>query len=51
MLIKLDHIYAGYHDSLVLEDVSLVVNEHDFIGVIGPNGEERQPSLRSSQGC
>mgnify|MGYP002351842395 FL=1 len=38
MLIKLDHVYAGYHDSLVLEDVSLTVNEHDFIGVIGPNG-------------
>lgn len=38
MLIKLDHVYAGYHDSLVLEDVNLTVNEHDFIGVIGPNG-------------
>ncbi|HML84915.1 MAG TPA: zinc ABC transporter ATP-binding protein, partial [Bacteroidales bacterium] len=36
MLINLDHVYAGYNDSLVLEDVNLTVNYHDFIGVIGP---------------
>lgn len=38
MLINLDHVYAGYNESLVLEDVNLTVNDHDFIGVIGPNG-------------
>jgi zinc transport system ATP-binding protein len=37
-LIKISHLDAGYQENLVLKNVSLSVMEHDFIGIIGPNG-------------
>ncbi len=37
-ILELQHITAGYRDQIVLEDVSLIVKETDFIGVIGANG-------------
>lgn len=37
-LIEINHLYAGYHGSAVLKDVSLSIYEHDFLGIIGPNG-------------
>jgi zinc transport system ATP-binding protein len=37
-VISIDHLWAGYENEPVLEDVSLSVREGDFIGIIGPNG-------------
>ncbi len=37
-LIRLKHISAGYDHKTVLEDINLTVLEHDFLGIIGPNG-------------
>lgn len=37
-IIKLEHIWANYGKRDVLKDVSLEVEECDFLGVIGPNG-------------
>ena len=37
-LIRLKHISAGYNHKTVLEDINLTVLEHDFLGIIGPNG-------------
>lgn len=37
-IIELEHIWADYDKRNVLKDISLTVAEHDFIGVIGPNG-------------
>ncbi len=37
-IVELRNISAGYHEHIALRDVNLVVNENDFIGVIGPNG-------------
>jgi len=37
-VISVRHLWAGYEDQPVLEDIDLTVNELDFIGLIGPNG-------------
>jgi zinc transport system ATP-binding protein len=37
-LIQLTDVSAGYDREIVLRDVNLSVYDHDFIGVIGPNG-------------
>ncbi|HOW30303.1 MAG TPA: ABC transporter ATP-binding protein [Bacteroidales bacterium] len=37
-LLQLTNVSAGYNDMVVLRDVNLEINDHDFIGVIGPNG-------------
>ena len=37
-VISVQHLWAGYDDEEVLEDVNLSVYERDFVGVIGPNG-------------
>lgn len=37
-LIQLSDIAAAYDRKTVLEHVDLTVYEHDFLGVIGPNG-------------
>lgn len=37
-IISLDHVSAGYADKTVFNDVSVSIDEHDYIGIIGPNG-------------
>ena len=37
-LLQITNVSAGYDREVVLRDVNLTVNDHDFIGVIGPNG-------------
>lgn len=37
-VITVEHLWAGYDNESVLEDINLVVNRRDFIGLIGPNG-------------
>ncbi|MDR1561771.1 MAG: ABC transporter ATP-binding protein [Dysgonamonadaceae bacterium] len=37
-LIEIQDISAGYENNIVLKNVSLSVYEHDFLGIIGPNG-------------
>jgi zinc transport system ATP-binding protein len=37
-LLQLNDVSAGYDREVVLRDVNFEVHEHDFIGVIGPNG-------------
>ncbi len=37
-ILSLQHIFAGYEGSVVLNQVSLDVYQNDFIGIIGPNG-------------
>jgi len=40
----------SYGDELVLTDVSLTVNEGDFVGIIGPNGGGKTTLLRLALG-
>lgn len=40
------HLWAGYDGEAVLEDVTLSVQERDFIGLIGPNGGGKTTLLK-----
>lgn len=46
MMIKLENIWAGYDQNLILQDVNLTVNELDFLGIIGPNGGGKTTLLK-----
>ncbi len=37
-IIEIDHLSASYDRKIVLRDINLNVYEHDFLGIIGPNG-------------
>jgi len=37
-IIQIENIWANYGKRDVLQDVSLIIEEHDFLGIIGPNG-------------
>lgn len=37
-IVELQGITAGYDDEIILRNVNFIINDHDFIGVIGPNG-------------
>ncbi|NJN73471.1 MAG: metal ABC transporter ATP-binding protein [Limnothrix sp. RL_2_0] len=44
--ISLQHIWAGYPKTPVLEDINLSVKSQDFIGLIGPNGGGKTTLLK-----
>ena len=37
-IIQINGLSAGYEEKNVLSQVDLTVYEHDFLGIIGPNG-------------
>ena len=37
-IIEIKNIWANYGKRDVLQNVSLTIEEHDFLGIIGPNG-------------
>ena len=45
-VITLRNLWAGYGTTPVLKDINLVVNELDFIGLIGPNGGGKTTLLK-----
>ncbi|MCF8231388.1 MAG: ABC transporter ATP-binding protein [Bacteroidales bacterium] len=45
-LIDIEHVYAGYDNTMVLKDVNLEIYDKDFIGVIGPNGGGKTTLLK-----
>jgi zinc transport system ATP-binding protein len=49
-IIEIVHASFSYGDEPVLEDVSLIVNEGDFVGIIGPNGGGKTTLLRLALG-
>ncbi len=50
-LLELQHVSAGYGEDRVLKDVSLSVEEGEFVGVIGPNGSGKTTLLRVMVGA
>ncbi len=48
--INIDHLYVSYGQSFVLRDVSLQVQEGEFLGIIGPNGGGKSTLLKALLG-
>jgi zinc transport system ATP-binding protein len=46
VLVKLEHLDAGYNRKMVLKDINLTIFEQDFLGVIGPNGGGKTTLLK-----
>ncbi|AKB25111.1 Zinc ABC transporter, ATP-binding protein ZnuC [Methanosarcina sp. MTP4] len=44
--VVLKDVWVHYNSTPVLEDVNLVVKEHDFLGIIGPNGGGKSTLLK-----
>ena len=45
-LIELKGVTAGYENKIVLRNISLDVEEKDFLGIIGPNGGGKTTLLK-----
>jgi len=45
-ILELTSVTAAYDDLEVLHDVNLAVHDHDFIGIIGPNGGGKTTLLK-----
>ncbi len=45
-LFTIQSLTAGYENKVVLKDISMTVDENDFIGIIGPNGGGKTTLLR-----
>jgi zinc transport system ATP-binding protein len=45
-LLEMHSVSVAYEDNIALQDVDFVVNESDFIGVIGPNGGGKTTLLK-----
>jgi iron complex transport system ATP-binding protein len=46
VLLKIENVSGGYHQKNVVNDVSLDINQGDFLGIIGPNGSGKTTLLR-----
>ncbi len=46
ILFSIDSVTAGYEDNVVLRNISMAVEENDFIGIIGPNGGGKTTLLK-----
>ena len=49
-VIQVDHLAFSYGDNAVLKDISLVIHEGEFVGLIGPNGGGKTTLLKLLMG-
>lgn len=45
-MITINNLSAGYEGREVLTDINLTIHEHDFLGIIGPNGGGKTTLIR-----
>ncbi len=45
-ILEIKDLSAGYNQEIILKDINIVVNENDFIGIIGPNGGGKTTLLK-----
>ncbi|MFI5046659.1 MAG: ABC transporter ATP-binding protein [Acidimicrobiia bacterium] len=48
--LRLEHVDAGYGDSIVLRDISLSVGRGEVVALLGPNGAGKTTLLRTATG-
>lgn len=46
-LLQVEHLFSGYGKQTVLQDVNLSVNDHEMIGILGPNGCGKSTLLKT----
>jgi NitT/TauT family transport system ATP-binding protein len=44
--IRFDHVWKTYGETIVLQDIDLMVEEHEFLAVVGPSGAGKTTLLR-----
>jgi zinc transport system ATP-binding protein len=49
-VLKLENVSVSYGSHAVLEKINLTVGEHDFLGIIGPNGGGKSTLLKAILG-
>ena len=49
-MLKFSHVAAGYRDREILHDVTLSVEEGDFVGLIGSNGTGKSTLIKCISG-
>lgn len=49
-LLTIDNISVAYDSKVVLNDVSLAVDDNDFVGIVGPNGGGKSTLLKAIVG-
>lgn len=45
-IIEVRNLYASYNNNTVLQDINLTIRDHDFLGIIGPNGGGKTTLIR-----
>ncbi len=45
-LIELKDIWVNFDGKIILEEINLIIEEHDFLGIIGPNGGGKTTLLK-----
>lgn len=45
-IIQLNDVFAAYDKKVVLKNINLTIDEHDFLGIIGPNGGGKTTLIR-----
>ncbi len=49
-LLEIKNLVAGYNDSIVLEDISLTVDEGEVVALLGANGAGKSTTMRAITG-
>ena len=47
MKLQVENLSFAYDDQPILEDISLHVNQGEFVGLIGPNGSGKSTILKN----
>jgi branched-chain amino acid transport system ATP-binding protein len=50
MLLNVEHLTVSYDRAMVINDISLFVNEGELVGLVGPNGAGKSTALRAITG-
>ena len=45
-LIEVKHMSFGYTKDMILEDVNMTVDEHEYVGIIGANGAGKSTLMK-----